>query len=292
MPRSLILSATMTFIWLVWPRDEIFCARQTRSLLLVQGKVFVQKQDINGSYPRGALSNARPRIYTVDMFKSSVEEHGFAVEENVIEASVTNRLLQTLSESEATRSRAGIRNAMRNAEVARIASSEDLLCMAREILGPEAIPFRATLFDKSPVSNWLVVWHQDKALPMVERREISGWGPWSVKAGVTYAHAPASALSQVVALRLHLEDSVAENGPLRVLPGTHFLGILSDEEMLRLAGNTATVECLVRRGGVLAMRPLLVHASSKSRSPKPRRVLHIEYAAKRMIEDEMELAIA
>ena len=32
-------------------------------------------------------------------------------------------------------------------------------------VGP-AQPFRATLFDKSASANWLVVWHQDTALPM------------------------------------------------------------------------------------------------------------------------------
>ena len=76
--------------------------------------------------------------------------------------------------------------------------------IARETLGGEAFPFRATLFDKSPIANWLVVWHQDTALPLQERREAPGWGPWSVKDGVIYAHAPESALSQVLALRLHL----------------------------------------------------------------------------------------
>jgi hypothetical protein len=45
---------------------------------------------------------------------------------------------------------------------------------------------RATLFDKSPTANWLVVWHQDTALPVQERREAPGWGPWSVKDGVIY----------------------------------------------------------------------------------------------------------
>ena len=134
----------------------------------------------------------------------------------------------------------------------------------------------ATLFDKSPVSNWLVVWHQDTALPLRVRREIPGWGPWSLKDGVNYGHAPASALEQVLALRLHLDDSVAENGPLRVLPGTQTLGVLSDEALHSLSTQIASVDCLVTRGGVLAMRPLVVHASSKSHSTAPRRVLHIE----------------
>jgi ectoine hydroxylase-related dioxygenase (phytanoyl-CoA dioxygenase family) len=164
--------------------------------------------------------------------------------------------------------------------------------IARETLGGEAFPFRATLFDKSPAANWLVVWHQDTALPLRERRDAPGWGPWSVKDGVNYAHAPESALSRVVALRVHLDDSTAENGPLRVLPGTHTLGVLTDETLHELSTQFAAVDCLTPRGGVLAMRPLIVHASSKSRVENPRRVLHIEYATSSVIAEGFALAIA
>ena len=121
---------------------------------------------------------------------------------------------------------------------------------------------------------------------------MTGWGPWSVKDGVQYAHAPASALEQVVALRVHLDDSTSENGPLRVLPGTHTLGVLTDEEIHDLSLRVAEAECLVRRGGVLAMLPLIVHASSKAQNGKPRRVLHIEYARSGVASDGLELAIA
>ena len=137
-----------------------------------------------------------------------------------------------------------------------------------------------------------MVWHQDTALPLQERREIPGWGPWSVKEGVNYAQAPASALSQVLALRVHLDDSTAENGPLRVLPGTHTLGVLTDESLHDLSTRIAAADCLVPRGGLLAMRPLIVHASSKSQSEAPRRVLHIEYASSMNIADGLKLVIA
>jgi ectoine hydroxylase-related dioxygenase (phytanoyl-CoA dioxygenase family) len=176
--------------------------------------------------------------------------------------------------------------------VAALAADEPLVSIARSALGNGAFAFRATLFDKSPDANWLVAWHQDTALPLREKREQAGWGPWSVKDGVIYAHSPATALSQVVALRVHLDDSTAENGPLRVLPGTHTIGILSDEELREVSGRTAGVNCTVSRGGVVAMRPLLVHASSKSQSEKPRRVLHIEYSAVTGFGDGLELAIA
>jgi hypothetical protein len=125
---------------------------------------------------------------------------------------------------------------------------------------------------------------QDTALPFVERCEVTGWGPWSKKAGVDYAIAPAAALARIVALRVHLDDATSDNGPLRVLPGTHGLGILSDEQIRECARSIAAVACTVERGGVVVMRPLLVHASSKATTAASRRVLHLEYAAGAMFD--------
>jgi ectoine hydroxylase-related dioxygenase (phytanoyl-CoA dioxygenase family) len=226
------------------------------------------------------------------LLQERVSGDGFAIIPNVLPEREIAGLQAMLGRSGLPRSRAGIRHAMRNASVAALAHDPRLMELAQEALGSVSLPFRATLFDKSPTSNWLVVWHQDTALPLRERQEVSGWGPWSVKDGVNYAHAPANALEQVLALRLHLDDSFAENGPLRALPGTHKLGVLSDEALHELSTQIAAIDCLVPRGGILAMRPLVVHASSKSQSNAPRRVLHIEYAVSSAIADGLELAIA
>jgi ectoine hydroxylase-related dioxygenase (phytanoyl-CoA dioxygenase family) len=221
-----------------------------------------------------------------------IQEQGFAIIPGILEPKEVDRLLDEFGRVDLPRSRAGVRHAMRLPAVAAVAQHARLMGIARETLGGEAFPFRATLFDKSPAANWLVVWHQDTALPLRERRDGPGWGPWSVKDGVNYAHAPESALSRVVALRVHLDDSTAENGPLRVLPGTHTLGVLTDETLHELSTQFAAVDCLTPRGGVLAMRPLIVHASSKSRVENPRRVLHIEYATSSVIAEGFALAIA
>ena len=178
------------------------------------------------------------------------------------------------------------------APVTKIAHGHNLMSLACEVLGPSAFPYRATIFEKTPATNWLIVWHQDTALPLRSRQEIPGWGPWSVKGGITYAHAPASALEQVLALRVHLDDSTHENGPLRVLPGTHCRGVLSDDEIHELSTTIAPIDCVVGKGGVIAMRPLLVHASSKLQSNIPRRVLHIEYGASESIASPLRLALA
>jgi ectoine hydroxylase-related dioxygenase (phytanoyl-CoA dioxygenase family) len=225
-------------------------------------------------------------------FLERVASDGFDIILEVLARNETATLVEALERSDLPRSRAGIRHGMRHAVVAALARDQRLLGIVQQILGSGTFPYRATLFGKSQTANWLVVWHQDTALPLQEKRETPGWGPWCVKDGVIYAHAPATALSQVVALRLHLDDSTAENGPLRLLPGTHTLGVLTDEALHQLSTEIAPRDCLVPRGGILAMRPLIVHASSKSRSESPRRVLHIEYAASQKIADGLELAIA
>lgn len=223
---------------------------------------------------------------------TEVEQRGFAILPEALTRGQIERLDESLTRNPLPRSRAGMRHALRHAAIHEIARDPRLRAIGQEVLGCDPFPFRATLFDKSPASNWLVVWHQDTALPLRERRELPEWGPWSVKDGVIYAHAPASALSRVVALRLHLDDSTSENGPLRVLPGTHTMGVLSDDAIHGLSTQLTAVECVVPRGGVLVMRPLIVHASSKSRGKMQRRVLHIEYAASANIADGLELATA
>jgi ectoine hydroxylase-related dioxygenase (phytanoyl-CoA dioxygenase family) len=121
--------------------------------------------------------------------------------------------------------------------------------------------------------------------------DAAGWGPWSTKAGIVHAHAPASALERVVALRLSLDSSTEANGPLRVLPGTHVQGLLDGAAVEHLAREVAPVRCTVGAGGVVAMRPLLLHASSKSKSDARRRVLHIEYASATGFGPGLDLAV-
>lgn len=221
----------------------------------------------------------------------SVQTYGFALVPEVFPGQRIDGMLEEIARLSPVRTRAGFRHALRLDPVLKIANDPTLLNMARRILGPDAYPYRATLFDKSPASNWLVIWHQDIALPVRERANVPGWGPWSTKDGIAYTHAPADALSEVLALRVHLDDSTTHNGPLKVLPRTHNLGILCDDRLQELARQIPAVECVSPKGGVVAMRPLIVHASSKSQNERPRRVLHIEYAASEFIASPFRLAL-
>lgn len=201
-------------------------------------------------------------------------------------------LSAALESASLQRSRAGARHILASPPVSALAHDARMLAVASLWLGGPAIPFKATLFDKSLDANWLVAWHQDTALPMASRTDAVGWGPWSEKYGIAYAHAPARVLERIVALRVHLDDSSAENGPLRVLPATHTHGVLSDQQVSGYAQQVAAVECRVAAGGIVVMRPLLIHASSKIAAPMPRRVLHIEYATTLEPQQGLHLRVA
>ena len=222
----------------------------------------------------------------------SIEVLGYEILLDVFSAKTLEKLLEVLKSTPLKRTRAGIRHLLHDSRVMDFANSELLLSYACSVLGKGAAPFRATLFDKSPESNWLVTWHQDTALPLKERRETPGWGPWSVKYGIQYAHAPTDALEQMLALRIQIDDSTASNGVLRVIPCSHKSGVLTDAEIHEAVVSAQPVDCVSPSGSVVVMRPLLIHSSSKSQTSAPRRVFHIEYSATMTFGGGLELAVA
>jgi ectoine hydroxylase-related dioxygenase (phytanoyl-CoA dioxygenase family) len=220
-----------------------------------------------------------------------IEREGYAVREAVFSEVECEMLLRELAEN-LDLDRAGVRNLMGLAIIERIAKDARLLSLTQQLTGTQLIPFKAILFNKTGKANWLVAWHQDTALPIERDVAADGWGPASIKEGVVFSHAPTDVLNEILAFRIHLDPSTSVNGPLRVIPGSHRHRIKDDVVFRRLIDNGPQVEVTVDRGGVIAMRPLLVHASSKCVSDEPRRVLHIEFAPTLQISEGIALAKA
>ena len=210
------------------------------------------------------------------------ERLGFALVPAALTAAEVEELLRACAPVAADLSaghRAGIRNLLREVPaVAKTAASPAVRKLVCPVLGPEAFPVRALFFDKTPETNWKVPWHQDLALAVAERREVPGFAGWSLKEGVPHVHAPAEVLAQMLTVRLHLDDCGTDNGPLRVLPGSHASGKLDAAALTTWRAQVEELECLLPSGGALVMRPLLLHASSPARQPGHRRVLHLEFA--------------
>lgn len=220
------------------------------------------------------------------------EKDGFCIRSNVIRESAVTSLMAVMERANVVRSSRGqavfgARNLLKEPKILDLACSSELESLVRAVLGEDATPVRGIFFDKSPTANWPVAWHQDLTLAVAKRRDFADWTNWSVKAGMHHVNPPVSILENMVTLRVMLDDCGGDNGPLRVLPGSHRLGRLSREQILSCCASIEEHECLVSAGDVLMMRPLLLHASSSARNPRHRRVIHIEYAAKGAIPAEL-----
>ena len=216
----------------------------------------------------------------------AVERDGYAIIPRCLDEGTIDRLLaelQRVGDGEAVSRRAGrafgVRNLLNVLPSARaLAEGAQLRALVVPILGGEARVVRGIYFDKHADANWKVAWHQDLTIAVRRQIDVEGFGPWSTKAGVTHVQPPVSVLEKMLALRLHLDDADASNGALRVIPGTHKCGRLDAQEIQLRKEGREIITCAVPRGGVMLMRPLLLHASSVASKPAHRRVLHFEYS--------------
>lgn len=202
-----------------------------------------------------------------------LEAEGFLMLPQVLDREACETWCELLGNADG----AGTRGMLHMPEVMRIAQSL-LADIVRPHLPGQPVPVRGIYFDKRPETNWLVAWHQDLTLALKNRIDMPGWGPWSDKNGVPHVQPPFEWLERMLTVRLHLDDADEENGALRVLPGTHRHGRLDAAAIQCCRKTHAEVFCEAQAGDVLLMRPLLLHASSRSLSERRRRILHIEFA--------------
>jgi ectoine hydroxylase-related dioxygenase (phytanoyl-CoA dioxygenase family) len=173
----------------------------------------------------------------------------------------------------------GARNLLALPAIQRLVSARQMSELVEAALGKPGIPVRGILFNKVAAANWSVAWHQDRMIAVQERHEVPDFGPWSLKEGVWHVEPPPDVLERMLTLRVHLDDCFAENGPLRIIPGSHRNGKLGPSEIGDRCENGRIVTCTVARGGVVFMRPLILHSSSKAIQPSIRRVVHLEFAS-------------
>ena len=214
-------------------------------------------------------------------FAEAIERDGWAVTPPVVPQLELDQLADALAGLvENQQGRGGARNLLQDVlAVARLAISPAIRAVAESVLGPSAFAVRALFFDKTPGANWKVIWHQDLTIAVEREARLEGYGPWSIKDGVPHVQPPVEILEQMLAVRIHLDDCGPANGPVRVLSGSHRVGRLFADDIDAWRTGTKPTACLVERGGILAFRPLILHASSTATAPSHRRVVHIEFAA-------------
>jgi ectoine hydroxylase-related dioxygenase (phytanoyl-CoA dioxygenase family) len=139
---------------------------------------------------------------------------------------------------------------------------------------PDYTIIKSIYFDKAPGANWFVSFHRDQIIFVKNKIEAWGFKNWTNRGDCFGVQPSPDILGNMVTIRIHLDDADQNNGALKVIPYTH------SEATVRSVNtnfsDSDSVLCPVRAGGVMLMKPLLFHASSKSASDKRRRVIHLE----------------
>jgi ectoine hydroxylase-related dioxygenase (phytanoyl-CoA dioxygenase family) len=175
--------------------------------------------------------------------------------------------------------KAGIRIHSINALEPLLAGDGCIGAVAKRVLGPKAMPVRATLFNKTRETNWSLAWHQDRTICVKQRLEAPGFGPWTIKCGMHHVAPPFSLLSRMVTLRAHLDDVPPGNAPLLVAPGSHTFGRIPVDAVNRVVRRCGVAACLADAGDLWLYATPILHASDAAIVTAKRRVLQIDFAA-------------
>jgi ectoine hydroxylase-related dioxygenase (phytanoyl-CoA dioxygenase family) len=217
--------------------------------------------------------------------KIQIESEGYAVVEKIFSTTEVSHLIQIIEN--ATQNSPNFRQSNDLFAVRTLLSeipelqetlwNENLKTIIKNLFGEKYFNVKAIYFDKPPQSNWIVAWHQDLTISVYDKIEMEGFINWSVKQGQQSVQPPREILENIYTIRIHLDDCDETNGALRVIPKSHQKGVISMKDF-QLEDYPEPVTCPVQKGGVMLMKPLILHASNKSTSERNRRVIHLEFS--------------
>ncbi len=161
-------------------------------------------------------------------------------------------------------------------ELKSIILKSDLIELIQSIGGNDYFLTKAIYFNKPKSSNWFVAYHQDLSISVNQKHEIDGYSQWTFKKGQHGVIPPIKVLESIITVRIHLDDTNNKNGALKVIPKSHLNGIIRPESLDNEI-QTETI-CNVKKGGIMLMTPLLLHASDRTINDNQRRVIHLEFS--------------
>jgi hypothetical protein len=210
----------------------------------------------------------------------SVEREGFAVVNGAVTPEIAESISTAIASSQGETF--ALRNLFDHAPAARGLLEAFVLREAvGAVLGREAFCVRALFVEPPPRANWRVRFGQDCSIVVKERFEVTGFGPWSTKGGAQHVMAPPGTLSSMLTVRVHLDAGGEEGRAARVVPGSHLYGRLPEDSIDQFTRYDVT-SCSVEKGGILVMRPLLLHASGEAANRGSMRVVQLDFAARNL----------
>lgn len=216
--------------------------------------------------------------------KEHITEKGFTTINNIFSEEEIEKISEVIQSSDTSSSNFrksddlfAVRQFLKEIpEVKNLIFNDHVKTIIREVFGEKYIAVKSIYFDKPEASNWYVAYHQDLTISVDKKLDIDDFGPWTTKKNQFAVQPPLNILENIFTIRIHLDDTDKNNGALKVVPGSHAKGIYRPETI-----NWATEAeeiCDVKKGGIMIMKPLILHGSNRTTDGRRRRVIHIEFS--------------
>ncbi len=215
---------------------------------------------------------------------ATIANKGFATVASAFSNAEIDRLLQVLEQIDSdkatfrkTADLFAIRQFLKEVpSVVPLIFTPSFTTIIREVFGNDYFVVKSIYFDKPSASNWFVAYHQDLTISVDKKLDLLGFSPWTTKQNQFAVQPPLAILQDNFTIRIHLDDTDANNGALKVIPQSHLKGIYRPET-INWDEETEAI-CPVKKGGIMFMKPLLLHTSNKTTNQAQRRVIHIEFS--------------
>lgn len=216
--------------------------------------------------------------------KNVIQENGFTVIGNIFSDDEIQRIseaIQNIDTSKETFRKSedlfAIRQFLKEIpDIHDLIFNENMKTVIHTIFGHNYFVVKSIYFDKPEKSNWYVAYHQDLTISVDKKLELENFGPWTTKQNQFAVQPPLDILENIYTIRIHLDDTDENNGALKVVPGSHAEGSYRPET---IDWTIETEEiCNIEKGGIMIMKPLLLHGSNRTTNGKKRRVIHIEFS--------------
>ena len=211
--------------------------------------------------------------------KIELEENGFSIIENIFDDIELNKIIQFINDNNFDFSERQLLNRFPKLQK-NIFKNDNFKKLFNSICDENYFLSKAIYFNKPSKSNWFVSYHQDLSISVKSRIKDKNYKNWTNKKGQLGVIPPLSILENTITFRIHLDKTDETNGVLRVISNSHKKGIFRIDNNFIASKEGKEIICNIDKGGVMLMKPLLLHSSQKSVSENDRRVLHLEFCNK------------
>ena len=220
----------------------------------------------------------------IDKHKEEILNDGFTIIEDVFSMDEIQQILIKINQADAAKATFrkstelfAIRQFLKEIpDLENVLFNDRLKIIIQQLFGYKYFLVKSIFFDKPETSNWYVPYHQDLTISVDRKLQLENFGPWTRKHNQFAVQPPIDILQNIYAIRIHLDDTDESNGALKVVGKSHLKNIYRTDT-IDWTEETETI-CRVQKGGIMIMKPLLLHSSSRVTNNMKRRVIHLEFS--------------